>query len=219
MGALDAEGRQEQRNVGRRRRHWRGHRGEAHDPYAFGKFLCKLLLDHDSYDALPKIVGCFKDLAALGVEVPAAGKFLEELARFDIVGDNEFSQDGLTLADITTLFSSNLYLHYRRRRLLARFEQAHAAEGAARQKLLCELCSAKDLPQTIADTVHSEDAFEPGPSRGPASQLRAREQGDRGRRGAMGPWRSYRLPAALCGHAVEGRRQVRRLRNNVRGAN
>jgi hypothetical protein len=45
-------------------------------------------------------------------------------------------------------------LHYRRRRLLARFDQAHAAEGAARQKLLVELCSAKDLPQTIADTVH-----------------------------------------------------------------
>ena len=120
----------------------------------FGKFLCKLLVDHDSYEALPKIVGCFKDLATLGVEVPAAGKFLEELARFDIAGDNEFSQDGLTLADITTLFSSNLYLHYRRRRLLARFDQAHAAEGAARQKLLFELCSAKDLPQTIADTVH-----------------------------------------------------------------
>ena len=36
----------------------------------FGKFLCKLLLEHDSYDALPQIVGCFKDLAALGVEVP-----------------------------------------------------------------------------------------------------------------------------------------------------
>jgi len=104
----------------------------------FGKFLCKLLLEHDSYDALPQIVGCFKDLAALGVEVPAAGKLLEELARFDIAGDNEFSQEGLTLADLTTLFSSSLYLHYRRRRLLARFEQAHAAQGAARHKLLCE---------------------------------------------------------------------------------
>ena len=120
----------------------------------FGNFLCKLLLEHDSYDALPQIVGCFKDLAALGVEVPPAGKFLQELATFNIAGDNEFSQEGLTLADITTLFSSNLYLHYRRRRLLARFEQAHAAQGAARHKLLCELCSAKDLPQTIADTVH-----------------------------------------------------------------
>ena len=87
----------------------------------FGKFLRKLLLEHDSYDALPQLVGCVKDLAALGAEVPAAGKFLEGLARFDIVGDNEFAQEGLTLADITTLFSSNLYVHYRRRRLLARF--------------------------------------------------------------------------------------------------
>jgi hypothetical protein len=117
-------------------------------------FLCKLIWDDDSYETLPKIVGCFKDLAGLGVEVTAAGKFLEELATFDIAGDDEFSQDGLTLADITTLVSSNLYLHYRRRRLLARLEQAHAAEGAARRKLLFELCSAKDLPQTIVDTVH-----------------------------------------------------------------
>jgi len=38
-GALDVAGRQEQRRVGRRRRHWRGQRGEAHDPYAFRQVL------------------------------------------------------------------------------------------------------------------------------------------------------------------------------------
>ena len=58
------------------------------------------------------------------------------------------------MADISLLLSSTLYLSYRRRRLIARFEQAHAAPGAGRHKLLAELCSAKALPQTIADTVH-----------------------------------------------------------------
>ena len=79
----------------------------------------------------------------------SAGKFLEELASFDIGGDKEFSQEGLSLSDSTSLFSSTLYLCYRRRRLLARLEQARAATGADRDKLLVELCSAKDLPQAM----------------------------------------------------------------------
>ena len=71
-----------------------------------GTILCKLILEHDAFDALPSVVGCFKDLAALGVEVPAAARFLEELATFDLAGDTEFSQEGLSLAAFSYLLSS-----------------------------------------------------------------------------------------------------------------
>ena len=90
----------------------------------------------------------------MGAEVPAAARFLEELATFDLAGDKEVSQEGLSLADISYLFSSPLCLSYRQRRIQARFELARAATGAARHQLLAELCSAKDLPKTITDTVH-----------------------------------------------------------------
>ena len=57
------------------------------------------MLEHDSVDALPSVVYCFKDLVALGVEVPAAARPREELANFDLVGGKEFSQEGLSLVD------------------------------------------------------------------------------------------------------------------------
>ena len=41
-----------------------------------------------------------------GVEAPAAGMFLEELASFDIAGDKEFAHEGLSLADISFVSSS-----------------------------------------------------------------------------------------------------------------
>ena len=45
-------------------------------------------------------------------------------------------------------------MSYRRRRLLARFDPAHAAIGATRHQLLAERCCTQDLPKTIADAVH-----------------------------------------------------------------
>ena len=52
------------------------------------------MLEHDSFDALPSVVYCLKDLVELGAEVPAAARLREELANFGLVGDKEFSQEG-----------------------------------------------------------------------------------------------------------------------------
>ena len=56
------------------------------------------MLEHDSFDAWPSLVGCFKDLVAMGVEVPAAGKVFEELSSIDL--------GGLSLAGISYFVSS-----------------------------------------------------------------------------------------------------------------
>ena len=70
MGALDAEGAENSVTLGAAAATGAGIVEKPMILTLFGEFLYKLLLDHDSYDAVPKIVGCFKDLVALAAKSP-----------------------------------------------------------------------------------------------------------------------------------------------------
>ena len=125
----------------------------------FPRYLCKLLLESDTYDALPRFVQCFEALDKGGHTLPRTAKFIQQLAAFNPAEDTELDTSSADMSELHHFFNSTLYAGFRERRCSARYLRALAASGVdadsvrLRQRLLEELALARDVPKDIADKV------------------------------------------------------------------
>ena len=99
----------------------------GHSYKLFARFVCKLLLDNDSYGALSQLTPLFEEMSTYGVVVPRTCAMLTKLACFDLDGEGEIDTESAELAELSSFFASKLYNGFVQRGALARLKRAMEA--------------------------------------------------------------------------------------------
>ena len=159
-------------------------------------FVCKLLLDNDSYDALSKLTPFFEEMSKCGVVVPRTCAMLTKLAWLDLDGEGEIDTESAELAELTSFSASKLYNGFVNRRAVARFKRAMRAteDEGTRSRVLDELSISRVMDEELRTQVDIARCLI-GEKERVAFALRT--VGGRTPRGSMGPEEGLGLVAGL----------------------